>query len=434
MEARVKRFIDSALPILLLFCLFLLVLSYANNWLKGFSDAPQKNVTLQQTAATTGDELSLTLQPPMATEQIQGRGQSLALEFFNRSKQSIDLRPLEIEPHACFHLDDVLPAGASLQPHETKVAYVSLSFPESKPAEACLGQHPLSLAYSWTVYEKGGRPRSVKRLVLTSPVTISTEYLHRKERFVRIGKLVLMPVLLAGVTVLFQRQQSQRDREQSRQALTNEVWKVIYPTFFGMVKAHYMPISRSMVTARENMGAPRDSKVALLSLLLLRRRIMYLLDQDGGYYFQSKRAEDLASILNNHLVVYWETLTLGRFDRLARIFGPADTQSEAEQKMRLHCQTQIDELATKVEKDHAEAFEVTGKLLDAFSAVLDFESDRPLHPKWYTEPPYVETDPKNFDIKEVATTLKLAEKDKQRLVAAFKAYRKTIPRRCRKWS
>src|ERR1035438_8542323 len=74
-----------------------------------------------------------------------------------------------------------------------------------------------------------------------------------------------------------------------------------------MVKAirnHYVPIMRVLMIAAGEAGAAPDKadlNTIIACALLFRRKINYLMDENGGFYFRNHRGEELCATLSNLL-------------------------------------------------------------------------------------------------------------------------------------
>jgi hypothetical protein len=443
-----KSFLNWASSIIFLALLVWLLQIFANNRLMGFPDDPEKNVSLVPSSPPLGD-LVLTLQPPMETRQMVGQSQKLALQFFNRSKGTIEVLPERAEPSECFSLTpDLHNMDRPLKPNETRVKIDRLSF-----SSACLAEErPLTLIYSWKTLPPplapaAGTPASAgkknagkrkriaalpslieERSISTTPIRITSKDLNINERFVRIGKLILLPVLLAIVTFIFQRFQAARDEAQNAENLKIQVWTTVQPSFLGMVKQYYSPILRRMVAIRGHIKANGSPAELLVLMLVLRRQMLVLLEKDAGYYFQSKPGEELVGLLNDPMVHHWRKAMLG-FDQAALLLTGTETVQAAMdlfQTAGLDLVKSSKFLDKKQGNEQKQTVEFFDRSLELFTVVLAFELDRPFYPVWYEKrfPPTVELKSLNVNLDWYP------EDDRNELISALDEYRNSIPWRC----
>ncbi len=445
-----KSFLTWASSIIFLALVVVVLYIFAHDRLMGFPDDPEKNVSLIPSNPPAGD-LALTLQPPMETRQMQDQSQKLAMQFSNRSKGQIEVLPVKVEPSECFTIQsaDSQASGKNLMlaGGETAVKMEKLSF-----SPACVGEeHPLTLIYSWkaipppaakktsakTTRKKKqniappSSPRIEERSIATTPIHITSKQLNFKDRFVRIGKLVLLPMLLAIVTFLFQRHQAARDEAQNAENLRIEVWKTIQPSFLGMVKQYYSPILRRMVAIRGHIKDNGSPSELLVLMLTLRRQMLLLLEKDAGYYFQSKPGEELVGLLNDPMVEHWRK-AMPDFDQTALFLAGTETLPAATSTLQtagvnlnmLNMKSQfLDPLLGNLQKENLTFFDQS---LYLFIIVLAFELDRPFYPVWYDKgfPPKV--DLKSLDIE--LDWYPAMGRDELR--DALKEYRRSIPWSC----
>jgi hypothetical protein len=441
-----KAFLTWASSVVFLVLLVAVLYAYAHKQLAGFPDEPEKNVSLIPSSAPPGD-VALLLQPPMATRQMQGQSQILALQFSNKAQKRVEILPVRVEPRECFALQPLNADPTVLEGLATTVKLDRLSFPEGKK---CVGESPLIFIYSWkvlpdpvgsSVTRKGGAKRSAavgrketdtsavqERSIATTPIRITNEALYSNERFVSIGRLVLIPVLLAIVTFIFQRLQAARDEAQSEETLKIEVWKIIHPTFLSMVKKYYAPLARRMgaiIGLIENNGNQEDE---LVLLLLLRRQLLLLLDQDAGYYFQSKPGEEICGILNDALVHLWRTHHGQDFDDAALLLSGGETAQDAK-RLLVAIPIQLSTMATTLfspSLEYPDPASFINHTLKLFVTVLAFESDRPFYSVWYETkfPPKIRFDDLPRDLSWLQASYQ------QAMEAALNEYRTSIPWRC----
>ena len=441
-----KAFLAWASSIVFLILIVAVLYAYARKSLPGFPDEPEKNVSLIPSSTPAGD-VALLLQPPMATRQIQGQSQILALQFSNKTKKRVEVLPVRVEPHECFTLQSVNPSSTVLNGLETIVTLDRLSFPEIK---GCEGESPLIFIYSWKVLPElpekpvsrrrasraspkaRNRPEEVsvvqERSIATTPIRITNKSLYSYERFVRIGQLVLVPVLLAIVTFIFQRLQAARDEAQSEETLKIEVWKTIHPTFLNMVKSHYAPVARRMMAIigliKEN-GQPED---ILVLVLLLRRQLLLLLDEEAGFYFQNKPGEEICGILNDALVRLCRAHLGSSFDDAVLLLSGSERAPEAELLLQTN-HVDLPAMATTLFTPtlaYPDPLSFIKHAFGLFGTVLAFESDRPFYEVWY------ETKfPPKIRLAALPTDLDwLQESDRADMKEALNEYRTSIPWKC----
>ena len=453
-----KSFLTWASSIIFLALIVWTLYIFSHDRMMGFPDVPEKNVSLVPSAPPAGD-LALTLQPPMETRQMAGESQKLALQFSNRSKKNqIEVLPVRAEPSECF---TVKPAGPNAEETNTvlKAGETSVRMDELSFSAKCVGEeHPMTLIYSWKAVPPPPPPPPKKkksqkkspvtappphieeRSISTTPIRITSKELNFKERFVRIGQLVLLPVLLAIVTFIFQRHQAARDEAQNAETLKIEVWKTVQPSFLTMVKQYYSPILRRMVAIRgeitegteEDLLVLKGTKEDLLVLmLLLRRQMLLLLEKDAGYYFQSKPGEELVGLLNDPMVNHWRK-ELPRFDQTALYLQGNETLQAA---TRILQNAGVNLPTASQFLDPAKGnLTFFNKSLELFSIVMAFELDRPFYPVWYERefPPKVSKD--DMESLNGDNVSWYPENDKEtarkELRNALREYRRSIPWNC----
>jgi len=301
---------------LCVFAVFLLVALYAlsSGIIPGMPGVTQKNVTVYYPPKSESSGLSAFLQPPMATLQVQGGNQALSVQFTNHTKGSVLMGPLHVHPDDCFALASVENAPREIEAGGNLVVMYRLDFLKDghgRDGARCDEPQPLTLHYEWTAVPAAARlqarrvrgrlrkppvsvPATPQQVTIsTSPITITTTTRNTWERFYHAGGAIAIPALLGILTLLFQQGQRRRDDEQKAQTFKLEVWKTVLDDIVGLIKTHYIPISRKMSAAREEISGGVNERI-LIALIVLRR-----------FYFRSKTAESLCRALSN---LFWKAL------------------------------------------------------------------------------------------------------------------------------
>jgi hypothetical protein len=436
-----RAFLSWATSVVFVFLLVGILYFLAHKQIPGFPDEPEKNVTLVPSSVPPG-EVSLVLEPPMATRQIQGQSQELALQFSNKSKRPVELIPARIKPSECLALDPPTDPAPVLKPGETALQIYQLRFLNSDP---CVRETPVIFIYGWRAIPapvkaskrskrlrnqaRAASPAPQQRSIATTPVRITSDRIYYNERFVRIGQLVLLPVILAILTFIFQRLQAARDEAQSEQNLRIEVWKIIHPTFLSMVKTYYAPLVRRMGAIEGLIGSNGTAEDLFVLLLLLRRQMLLLLEKDAGYYFQSKPGEDVCGILNDALVNFFRARLNRDFDNAAILLSGSETPEAARPLLvagRVDIPAQSATLFATGKTDYPDPSAFIAGALKLFVTVLAFESDRPFDSVWYDESfsPKIRFSALN------ASLSYLQEPDQAEMRKALNEYSTSIPWRC----
>jgi hypothetical protein len=444
----------------------LLLGALAINLLPGLPEARKKNVTVFYPPHADTFGVSLFLEPPVATLQVQGdtsEDQLLSLQFTNRLETPAQLGSLTAFPQNCFTLLPD-PSGATpsawspLAPHQTAVALLRLKLPAER--RECLGQRPLILRYTWTALSAPTphtRKKPAKRTrrgkgkvapppppilqqatISTSPIEIITQARRSWERFFHVTAVVcgavLIPIFLALFTYTYQVGQAKRDALQERQALQFEVWKIIFPRLSRAIEKYYIGISRQMDLLRvetKEPAATADFDSLFAALFTLRKQFEIFLEDKGGYSFRTKPAENLCANLTNRFwdACYGFSADKDTFLATAGMFDPKFTLNQAKQK--LAALGTADPAVRTLQLQFKTALSTGNNLknfdhhLELIVSILDFECDRPYYPEWYTIAPQIKL--ASF----TATGLCLSPAHQQEVQALIETYIADIARECR---
>jgi hypothetical protein len=104
--------------------------------------------------------------------------------------------------------------------------------------------------------------------------------------------------------------------------------------------------------------------------------MLLLLDEDAGYYFQSKPGEEICGILNDALVQLWRARLGKSFDDAALTLSGRETAQEAERLLQT-TPVNLTSMATTLftpSSDYPDPLSFTTKVLKLFGTVLAFES------------------------------------------------------------
>lgn len=271
-----------------------------------------------------------------------------------------------------------------------------------------------------------------QQTVSTSPINLTTRRIHNWERFFHAGGVILVPALLAFITLLFQTGQRRRDDEQKDQERRLEAWKAILETIVTSIKEHYVPLSRKMATVlgRIESGNLEETTRAML---VMRRQMELLVEKNGGFYFRIKPAETLCRELSNLLWANWYGAAgMDTILPLVAVLDLSDNLPAAHAKLTAQKQQEYTDLVRKIgaQMDPAVAslgdqvfIAKTAMLLTRMISILDFESDRVLYPEWYEDAPKIETE---LFTREAFDASPLTAQEKADLETAAQDYLATI--------
>ncbi len=397
---RVKRW-TIAVGVVLAVAVFLGLVS---GLLPGIPDPQQKALTVFYRPNAGKEGLSLYLQPPMSMLQVEGRSQALAMQFTNYQSTPVQLLDVHVEPSNCFTLRFNRPGPLTVMPNQSVVLLPRLAARAGVEEDSTrCHQQSLNFVYSWD----GAESRVNTNSVSTSPVTLIARWKEFAERLLHaldaIVISVSLPLFLGLLNYLYQRSADRRAQQETALARNLQVWKEILPSIIKLVTQHYVPISRKMDIVTEEIVKLESHDPAqggstlnvLAALLLLRRAVWELYQQNGGWYLRSKRAEQLCTNLADRLWdecdSYCRTV---EFRNLAEGFTREDTFFTI--RDHLSSPTVTPE-RRQLRNDFEYALRDPRKLdrikrlLSLSTRVLDFECDRPLYPEWYEEAPRFNT-------------------------------------------
>jgi hypothetical protein len=394
----------------------------------------------------------------------------LAFQFTNRGAAAIDVRSVDLFSAGCFSIEPVTPATppgkgtpapgattlagsnnlpaplATLQPNQSVLLWYQLRALDNS---TCPGQSPLVFLYTWQEQAAKGpsTPPVEQQSISTGPIRITTLWGLHWERFFslvsKIVALILLPVLLAIGNYLLQdlqqrkataekEKEDERDTEEKRQEQKLEVWKAIIPAMVTAIRNHYVPMARVLLLVEDEAGKPlakADLNDILACLLLFRRKLNYLMDDNGGFYFRNHRGEDLCATLANLLIERAYDLSGNRptFREYAEKLLPANTLNRVRQRLNIDQpppgpfgQLCADFRKQITQEGALDQLKAHAKFL---GRILDHEINDPFYPFWY------ETAPRPLDETELrgyVSALHLSADNAEELSKELNEYLKSL--------
>jgi hypothetical protein len=388
------RAIKWAVPLLvfLISGVLAILVSLAFGWLPGVPDSTQRSLPIYYQPGADKAELSVYVHPPMSTIQVGGDGQRLAFEFSNKSKDTLTVSTPTISPPNCFKLDPIKPLVVQVEPDRSVAAFFDLK------ALDCIGQFPLIFQYTWKAKNAPPNTPESAQSISTGPIRVTSKLRIRLERLVGLGgkifSLFVIPLFLAGISLIFQRAQDKKAELQKKQEQTLEVWKTILPGIIQAIRDHYIPILRTIAIMNEETSktaSTANGDDILTSALLLRRKITYLTDTSGGFYFRNNRGEVLCASLANLFMARCYVLSGDKesFHRAAETLAHDCTLTRAKSTLRIDSplpgtfRTMCTTFKSGVLKDST--LKELDHHLEMIYAVLIYEANGPFYPWWYDE-------------------------------------------------
>lgn len=275
------------------------------------------------------------------------------------------------------------------------------------------GRFVFAVRYAWSA------PNTLekKSRISLGPFEIVDESRIRKLRFLRrtasLTKDLTLPLVLALLGYLFQRQQNKRDEKFKQDQVDRDrhyqVWSSILPRFHQLSEKHYLPIVRSLRLVLERkptiaaLGDPDTMSQYLYELLLLLRRMAYLREDKGQIFFYSRTAESTVSLAWKVFVERVETRfgTVNR-DQALQIIRPTDSYFSFQKRFadptdptktragQLHVKLR-QELIDWINEGQAnlkgEDFGKHLGLIRIMKEAVYFEANRPFDEYWYGSKP-----------------------------------------------
>lgn len=215
---------------------------------------------------------------------------------------------IPVETAIRFHYLWALPAIAGRRPKKSpeNATTENLQVPSTPPASVSPMELNLSIQLPPSRQRTGGKAavpaRSYAGSLTTSPITITSQHavsVHRALLMLAaIAKEFTWPLLIAFLTIVGQNTLARRGEQQ--QIRNNRL-----QTLTSLMQRHYLPIARRMqaVTIEGNkIGDPNlpatislDSQLrrTFSAILLMRKRILHLVNSKGGVFFPSPLAENI---------------------------------------------------------------------------------------------------------------------------------------------
>ena len=188
-----------AVAVALLLCILL-----AFNVLPGYPDSAEKNVTVYSQTGPSSPALSFYLNPPLNALQASGESQLLAVQFTNRGSTSLNVTGLDASPESCFYVESSdrsprVPTPDRPVPLAAGRSAFFLYHLYARHTQACIGQFPLILRYSWKDTTAAASESEQQQSISTGPIRVSTRGRILAERFfsllARIIPLILLPLV-----------------------------------------------------------------------------------------------------------------------------------------------------------------------------------------------------------------------------------------------
>lgn len=380
------------LAVFLASAILVILVSLAFGWLPGVPDSTQRSLPIYYQPGADKAELSVYVHPPMSTIQVGGDGQRLAFEFSNKSKDTLTIGTPTISPPTCFRLDPVQPSVVQVEPNRSVAAFFDLK------ALNCIGQYPLIFQYTWKAKNAPSTTPESAQSISTGPIRITSKLRIRLERLVglfgKIFSLFVIPLFLAGISLIFQRAQDKKAELQKKQEQTLEVWKTILPGIIQAIRDHYIPILRTIAIMKDETSktaSTANGDDILTSALLLRRKITHLTDTSGGFYFRNNRGEELCASLTNLFMARCYVLSGDKesFHRAAETLAHDCTLTRAKTTLRIDSPLPGAFRAMSINFKNGVLDDTTLQKLDhhleMIATVLDYEANGPFYPWWYDE-------------------------------------------------
>lgn len=208
------------------------------------------------------------------------------------------------------------------------------------------------------------------------------------------------------------RKTEERRREQSRDQ-QNRTWNLMLPRSQRAALKFYTPLAAAAQSAREQLRkycssqAAADLPATCHEILLFHWRLRLAIDKIGGYYFKNRDAEQLADLIyrkHRCLLGLDNAHTRALLAKAVDCITPATTIADflAEQKKSGSATEKFwkyFEIWALTDLDGTDSAVLDAEILDAYAALLEYESNRPsLH--WYGR-----LDPISFTIPEARNVM-----------------------------
>lgn len=252
-----------------------------------------------------------------------------------------------------------------------------------------------------------------------------------------------LPVVLAVLAYLFQQHQSSRDQQAAEDREVREtrqqIWSSQIPRFRIYAEKHYLPIVSNIRHLRKDYDsfaastpAQQDGEAGiklLYRMLLLLRRMVYLREEEGGVFFQVRRAELIVQqawwSLNSHIE---DQFHVDRRDRALALLAPDEPYHhflEIAADEPVFEELRVVTIAWARSGGHlSQCLELAHVML----AVFGFEANRPFDEYWYGSPD-------EFEGKAIGDYAFPAEPKEriEKLKIEYEAYKKEVDDYCSKW-
>jgi len=215
---------------------------------------------------------------------------------------------IPVETAIRFHYLWALPALPGRRPKKNSenAATENLQIPSTPPAGGSPMELNLSIQLPPGRQPSGGKAavpaRSYAGSLTTSPITITSQHavaVHRALLMLAaIAKEFTWPLLIAFLTIVGQNTLARRGEQQ--QIRNNRL-----QTLTSLMQRHYLPIARRMQTVTieggkigsqnlpPNMTQALQIRRTFSAILLMRQRVLYLVNSKGGVFFPSPLAENI---------------------------------------------------------------------------------------------------------------------------------------------
>ena len=299
----------------------------------------------------------------------------------------------------------------------------------------------LTALLEWTLYDPilptGGLPSA--RVVILGENQVQSASWWGRVSIDEILKVLAVPALLlvigALVGLLVNALNSLRDKRahknEAERSLRSETWKQMLPVSHNYAAKFYLPLSLAADRFSKNLKK-KNYRVAFFYLLFSGKKVIATRNEIGGFYFKDLRGEALAANCweKQRLACMGEEDTPFFLAVRASIDQLEDIESyEAFESMFASTpggdfsSDSIQEAWTFFQKWVADNKTVADTIsyLDGFTAVMDYESNRP-YQYWYdTKPRLVATDDTKELLRKILTSEKYGDEDIENYLSAVVA-------------
>ena len=368
---------------------------------------------------------------------------------------------IPVETAIRFHYLWALPPIAGRRPKKSSESATTenLQVPSTPPAGGSPMELNLSIQLPPGRQHAGGKAavpaRSYAGSLTTSPITITSEHavsVHRALLMLAaIAKEFTWPLLIAFLTIVGQNTLARRSEQQ--QIRNNRL-----QTLTSLMQRHYLPIARRMQTVTiegGTIGGPTlpahmtpvlQIRRTFSAILLMRKRVLHLVNSKGGVFFPSPLAENIFTAGIGYVYRSFQNATgdPDLCESLASSLAPDAMLYETDNEIfsRVFGRNQIAQAFSNFATWAVGALGRKEKvledcliLLDLCGAVLVFEFDRV---QYETEFPIFRNrfmDPPQFgfvgDVNLLSSNLTMPNDLRQEMLRQYAKYLDGMPKECR---